>query len=183
MLNNILHFLLTTVTSVVGVVLLLRAWVFVWALSPRHPLVEITRKFTDWLVDPLSKVLPRHGAYDWPSLVGALLIAALTVLIDRAFAGLPMTPFGIALAPVALTIRWGLEMISWGVLIWVVLSWLNPQSPMMYLLSTLLDPFVRPVRRVLPRFGRFDFSPVVVIIVANVLLILITPVSHGFMTF
>ncbi len=183
MLNNIVHFLLSTLTSILGVVLLLRAWIFVWALSPRHPLVEMTRKFTDWLVEPLSKVLPRRGSFDWPSLVATLLVAALTFLVDRTFAGLPTTPLGMALAPIALMIRWGLEMISWGVLIWVLLSWLNPQSPMIYLLETLLDPFIRPVRRVLPRFGQFDFSPVVVIIITNILLILVAPVSHGFMTF
>ena len=89
MLNNIVHFLLSTLTSILGVVLLLRAWIFVWALSPRHPLVEMTRKFTDWLVEPLSKVLPRRGSFDWPSLVATLLVAALTFLVDRTFAGLP----------------------------------------------------------------------------------------------
>ena len=29
-------------------------------------------------------------------------------------------------------------------------------------------------------FGRFDLSPIVVIILANVLLMLVTPISHGF---
>jgi uncharacterized protein YggT (Ycf19 family) len=35
------------------------------------------------------------------------------------------------------------------------------------------------VRRVLPSLGRFDWSPVVVIILANILLFFIVPLSHG----
>lgn len=44
---------------------------------------------------------------------------------------------------------------------------------MTYALGTLVDPFVRPVRRVIPMIGRFDLSPIVVILLANVLLILV----------
>ena len=84
------------------------------------------------------------------------------------------------IAPLATVLRWALEMMSWGVFIWVVMTWLNPQSPMTYALGTLEDPFVRPVRKIIPMFGRFDLSPIVVIILANVLLMLVTPISHGF---
>lgn len=180
MITGLLQFLITAVTSILGVLFLLRAWLFVWAMSPRHPFVQLTRKTTDWLVVPLSKIIPAHGNVDWPSLLGGLLVAFGTVLAGRLLTGMPMAPVGLIIAPFALLIRWSLEMISWGVLIWVLLSWLNPQSPMMYALGTLVEPFLRPVRRVLPNIGRFDFSPVVVILLANVLIILITPLSHGF---
>ena len=180
MLTGLIQFLVSAVTSILGVILLFRAWVFVWALSPRHPFVQVTRRTTDWLVEPLSKLVPRRGHADWPSLVGALLVAVLTMLIEKAITGLPATPVGLVLAPAALVIRWGLEMISWGAFLWVILTWFNPQSPMTYALGMLIEPFVRPVRRVLPMFGRFDFSPVAVILLANIGLIFVTPISHGY---
>jgi len=102
------------------------------------------------------------------------------VLMQRVLTGMPYTPIGLVIAPLATVLRWALEMMSWGVFIWVVMTWLNPQSPMTYALGTLVDPFVRPVRKIIPMFGRFDLSPIVVIILANVLLMLVTPISHGF---
>lgn len=180
MLTGLIQFLVSAVTSILGVILLFRAWIFVWALSPRHPFVQMTRRTTDWLAEPLSKVIPRRGNLDLPSLVGALLVAVLTMLVEKAITGLPMTPIGMVIAPLALVIRWGLEMISWGTFLWVILTWFNPQSPLTYALGTLTEPFVRPIRRLLPMFGRFDFSPVAVILLANIGLIFVTPLSHGY---
>ena len=55
MLGSVLQYVLGIVFGFFGAVLLLRAWLYYWALSPRHPLCELTRKITDWLVAPLSK--------------------------------------------------------------------------------------------------------------------------------
>ena len=45
-----------------------------WALSPRHPLCEFVRRITDWLVVPISRVVPTRVVYIgrrcfplWPS--------------------------------------------------------------------------------------------------------------------
>ena len=180
LLTGLIQFVFTAVMSILGVLLLLRAWVYVWAFSSRHPIVQLARRSTDWLVEPLSKFIPRSGSYDWPSLAAALLAAVIMVLMQRVLTGMPYTPVGLVIAPLATVLRWALEMMSWGVFIWVVMTWLSPQSPMTYALGTLVDPFVRPVRRIIPMFGRFDFSPIVVILLTNILLILVTPVSHGY---
>ena len=52
MLGSVLQYVLGIVFGFFGAVLLLRAWLYYWALSPRHPLCELTRKITDWLVAP-----------------------------------------------------------------------------------------------------------------------------------
>ena len=143
LLTGLIQFLFTSVMSILGVLLLLRAWVYVWAFSPRHPIVQLARRATDWLVEPLSKLIPRSGSYDWPSLVAALVAAVIMVLMQRVLTGMPYTPIGLVIAPLATVLRWALEMMSWGVFIWVVMTWLNPQSPMTYALGTLVDPFAQ----------------------------------------
>ena len=52
MLGSVLQYVLGIVFGFFGAVLLLRAWLYYWALSPRHPLCELTRKITDWLGAP-----------------------------------------------------------------------------------------------------------------------------------
>jgi len=56
-----------------------------------------------------------------------------------------------------------------------VLSWVNPHTPVGPVLDVVTRPFLRPVRRVLPPIANIDLSPVVLLIVLQVLLI---PVWH-----
>ena len=61
LLTGLIQFVFTAVMSLLGVLLLLRAWVHVWAFSPRHPIVQLARRATDWLVDPLPKIIRMIG--------------------------------------------------------------------------------------------------------------------------
>ena len=125
---------------------------------------------------PASLVCGVH----WSALLSALAVAVVAVLVHRTIGHLPATPIGLIIAPFAMMARWALEMISWGAIIWAVLSWVNRESPMTYTLAVLLDPFMRPIRRVLPTFRGIDFSPLVLILITNLLLIVIVPFSRGF---
>ena len=180
MLTALLQFVFGVVTSIIGALLILRAWLYYWALSPRHPLVELSRRTTDWLVVPLGKLLRPKRGWDWPSLAGAFVVALISVLLHRVIGGLPATPVGLVIAPFAMMLRWILEMISWGAIIWAVISWINPQNAMTYTLEMLLRPFLSPIRKILPSFGRIDLSPLVLVVLANALLIVVAPFSRGF---
>lgn len=180
MLGSVLQYVLGIVFGFFGAVLLLRAWLYYWALSPRHPLCELARKITDWLVAPLSKALKPKGGIDWASIVAAFFTAIIAVLLHRTLGHLPATPVGLLIAPFAMLLRWALEMISWGAIIWAVLSWVNRGHPMTYTLEMLLNPFLSPIRRVIPTFRGIDFSPLVLIVITNVLLMLVVPLSRGF---
>jgi len=72
-----------------------------------------------------------------------------------------------------------LSVVMWMIIIQVVLSWLfvfnvlNPSSggvrAFTLALERMTDPVYRPIRRVLPDFGGIDFSPLVVLILIQVL--------------
>jgi YggT family protein len=53
-----------------------------------------------------------------------------------------------------------------GLFIYVLLSWFGDRgmNPMSALLGQLIEPVVRPVRRVVPPIGGLDLSPLVVIL-------------------
>lgn len=180
MLSGLLQFLFGTIASLLGALLLLRAWLYYWAMSPRHPLAMLCRRFTDWLVNPIMRVVKPKGAADWPALIAAFLVAVLAVLMHRTIGHLPATPIGLLIAPFAMLVRWAAEMVSWGAVIWCVLSWVTPQHPMSYTLGTLLDPFLRPIRRIVPTIRNIDLSPMILILLTYVVLVLVTPFSRGF---
>ena len=48
----------------------------------------------------------------------------------------------------------------------VLMSWIDPrfEKPLGQFLYTLTEPFLAPIRRLLPQTGMFDFSPLVLLI-------------------
>ena len=72
-----------------------------------------------------------------------------------------------------------LQVLMWIIIIQVIISWLfafnviNPHSGgvrnAIDALDRLTAPIYRPVRRILPDFGGIDFSPLVIILVIQIL--------------
>ena len=88
--------------------------------------------------------------------------------------------FGV-LAPFALVLRWAVNLLIWGLILYVIAGFFGPRYiGYQSMLSTLVDPFLRPIRRVLPRIAGLDFSPALLFLILCVLLRLVTPASMGF---
>ena len=53
----------------------------------------------------------------------------------------------------------------------VIMSWVSPRGddPISSVLIQITEPLLAPIRRVLPRFGMFDLSPMVAVIVLYIL--------------
>jgi len=99
-------------------------------------------------------------------LVSVLLAAAYVILlIDR-------TPsFGaVVLLALSWLGKWALWLLIFVLILQAVLSWVNPSAPVAPLLDRLTEPLLAPLRRRLPRLGGVDLSPLVVILMAQVVL-------------
>lgn len=62
--------------------------------------------------------------------------------------------------------------LTWAILIRVLISWipnLDPYNPIVRLLRQITDPVLEPARRIIPPLGGIDISPIVVIIVLQLL--------------
>lgn len=67
------------------------------------------------------------------------------------------------------------EVLTLLVILHVVLSWvMSPYHPVRQTLERFVDPLLAPIRRVLPPAGMFDFSPIVFIIIVQVLASILT---------
>lgn len=69
-------------------------------------------------------------------------------------------------------IRFVLIGIQLVILARVLLSWVDPQgrSPIAAFIIQTTEPILGPVRRLLPRTGMFDLSPIIVILVLTAIL-------------
>jgi YggT family protein len=53
---------------------------------------------------------------------------------------------------------------------WFPVNYDSPFAPVVRVLVQLTEPVLAPVRRVLPMAGPFDFTPIVVLIIVNIVL-------------
>lgn len=174
---RILLFLIDTVFFFLVAAALLRAWMNHLRVPMQAQPGLFVMAITDWLVQPLRRVLPAaigKGRVDGASLVAALLLAALQALIWvlLALGGDWMS----TLWPL-LTLRFALRALLQGLMllliVYAVLSWVNPRAPAMGLLDRLSSPIVSPVRRVVPLVGGIDLSVLIVIVLLQVGLMLL----------
>lgn len=164
MLADIARFLLEILGSLLVALLLLRVWMRYIGMPSRNPVAQFTYAMTNWLVGPLSRVITVRARIDWASIVAALVVTLLIVVLMRAVVGMPV-PWDIALlAAVRQLVIWGLNVIVWVTIIYVVISWVNPHAPFAPAFELLLRPLLAPIRRVVPAVGGFDLSPMVLLI-------------------
>lgn len=68
------------------------------------------------------------------------------------------------------TIDLVVKLIFWLILInWILQYFLSPYHPVRELLNRLVNPMLDPIRRVLPPTGMLDFSPLVLLILVQLL--------------
>jgi len=183
MLGDILRFLLEITFTLFGAALIARAWIHAVRLHPFNPLARGIYQATNWLVLPIRKVIPAGTSIDWTSLVAAWLTALAYLALMWLLAVGSLIPA--ALVPAALgssllmVVKWALNLIVWLTLLQAVLSWVNPMSPLMALLQTLTAPLLDPIRRLLPRTAAIDFSPLILLILAQVVLMMLARLTYG----
>ena len=62
-------------------------------------------------------------------------------------------------------------MLTAAIFIRVLLSWfpIDPRNPLVTLLYDITEPILQPLRRVIPRMGMFDLSPLVALLLIQFL--------------
>jgi len=65
-----------------------------------------------------------------------------------------------------------LEILLVAILIRVVLTWfpVDPSNPIIRIIFEVTEPVLAPFRRVIPRIGMFDLSPIAAMLVIQVIL-------------
>jgi len=176
MLSQALRFLIDTAFGFVVYAALLR-FIMQWLRAPfRNPIGQAVTALTDWAVKPLRKLLPGFRGYDWASLLVAWLgqvlwLAALAAVGGAEFSG-ALAGYLLVLALIEL-LKASLWILIGAVFIQAILSWVAPDGPLAGVLNALTFRVLAPIRRVIPPLGgTLDLSPLIVIVLAQLVLIL-----------
>lgn len=173
MLADIARLILDIAAAFLGSLLVLRAYMAWLGMPGRNPLAQFTFALTQWIVGPLSRLLPRRSRIDWASLVAALIVAAVFVSLLSLLLGMPLSALPVLAGAGLQVLRWALYMAMWLTILYAILSWVNPQAPIAPALAMLVRPFLAPIQRVMPSVAGVDLSPIVLIVLINVALMVL----------
>ena len=160
MLYTILSFLLEIGVTLVGGACLLRLYMRWRRMSFDNPVGQFVLALSDWLVQPLQRVVPPAGGLD----VASLLAAWLLKLPVLALLG---------------TARLAVSVATALVIIAAVLSWTGQRSRAHDVFERLCAPLLAPIRRRIRLVGGVDLSPLLLIVLLQVLGIVLSSLQSG----
>jgi YggT family protein len=174
-----LIFIVRTLLQVLLVIVfLLRVLLPLVRADSRNQLSQAVIRVTNPLVLPLRRILPPAGKIDTASIVALLVVqiaATAALWLLGAYPWVFTLPQFVQVALMSLLVT-VLQFYTFALFLYVLLSWVAPgtYSPAASMLSSLCEPLLRPIRRVIPPFGGLDLSALFLIIALQALAILIT---------
>jgi YggT family protein len=171
-----LLFLIDTLLSVAQFVVLLRL-LLQWARADfRNPLLQAIVQASNPLLVPLRRVLPAIGRMDTASVVIVLALALARAWVPELLRlQVPEPLLALALQAAVQLLRTVLWIYFFSIFLYAMLSLIAPgtYSPAQALLTTLCEPLLRPLRRLIPPLANLDLSPLWAGILIQALLILL----------
>lgn len=169
-------FLLDAVISFFCTLFLLRFMMQVMRVSFAGQLGNFIVALTNWAVKPLRRIIPGLGGLDWSSLFAAfalqLVMAGIIIGLSNNLATVDL----ISLVPLLLwfalraLIQLAIYIMIGALILQAVLSWVNPYSPLSAPAQQLTRPLLDPIRRFVPLISGIDLSPLIAILLLQLLL-------------
>lgn len=176
------HFLVETLFGLYLMVVILRLWLQLVRADFYNPFSQFVVKVTQPIVGPLRRVIPAMGKFDTATFVIALIIACLkTFVIVSLVRGLSIDPLSLIIIGVIEVIKEVFNLMFWMLIIRALLSWVSQgQNPIEYVIAQLTEPFLRPIRKIIPPIGGLDLSILVAIIALQFVELLLTQYIGAF---
>mgnify|MGYP000066234603 FL=1 len=155
-------------------ILIIRVWLQWVKADFYNPLSQFIVKMTNPLVVPLRRVIPGFGGMDLATILIAYIVATLKFVTLAALASesLGLLAFYIGLLVLVKQAGFLLFMIM---IIMAVMSWVvQGYNPTLAIFHQLTEPFLNPIRRIIPNMGGLDLSMIVAFLAMNVINILLS---------
>ncbi len=173
-------FLVETLIGLVLIVVMLRFLLQLIRADFNNPVSQFVVKVTNPMVIPLRRIIPAIGGMDTSSLLVLFTIQYLELFLLVSMSGGSFFPLGMAVIAFAKIVALAITVFTFSILIQIVISWINPgaYNPVVGLLYQINEPILSRARKILPPIQGFDLSPIVAMIVLQLLsILLVAPIS------
>ena len=182
MMVQILQFLLEVVCGLVAGACLLRLYMQAQRIPFNNPVGKLVFALSDWLVMPLRKLVPSRTQYDLSSLLAAMLVMLVQYLLLWLLLGAVGNPLMVLVLAIFGLLRMVLTGLIGILIVYAILSWVQPHSPIAGILHRLSEPVLRPLRKLIPLVGGVDLSALVAIIALQVMQMMLSHIQFSLLS-
>lgn len=169
---NALIFLFDSLSRLYLLCFLLRLLLQVARADFYQPPAQFVVAVTNSLVVPARRLLPSFRKFDLPTFVVLVLLQIIVTIVLFAMREVPIRLGTVAIESIFRLAAMTVWLYIVCIFVWVILSWLqSAYHPISHFLGQLIEPVLRPARRLLPAAGGFDVSPMIVTILLFAILI------------
>ncbi|MCS4505572.1 hypothetical protein KBTX_03765 [wastewater metagenome] len=179
---NPLAFLVHTLFSLYILAVMLR-FLLQWTRADFfNPISQFLVRVTQPVLRPLRRVIPGMAGLDLSAVVLMVLLQAVSLaLVMLIYGVMPRAGYILVRTPAELlSLLFNLYFIA--IIAQAILSWViqpGQYHPAQTLLYSLTEPVLRPIRQLVPLIGGIDLSPLVALILLQVLKMLVMqPLNH-----
>lgn len=155
-------------------ILIMRVWLQWVKADFYNPLSQFIVKVSNPLVIPLRRVIPGLGGLDLATVVIAYVVATLKFVTLAALSGESLGVLAFYIGLLVLLKQAGfllfIIMIIMAIMSWVVQGY----NATLMVLSQLTEPFLNPIRKIIPNMGGLDLSMLFAFLAMNVINILLS---------
>jgi len=178
-LTNPIVFLVQTLLGLFTAVVLLR-FLLQWVRADFYnPVSQFVIKVTTPVLRPFRRLIPGFAGLDLAALVLAWLVKGLELGIVALILRPGVNPLGALAWALPELVDLMIDSFIFIIIVRVIMSWFNPDPyhshPLTNLLDSLMEPIMRPARRLLPPIRGLDLSPVLIMIGLALLKMLLIP--------
>ena len=169
--DNALFYLVSTIFELYLWVLLLRI-ILQWVRADFYnPFSQLIWRMTQPVLRWLQPVIPRWRTLDGGAVLCALVVALIYVEAVIALLGYRYGLTSALWFAILKLVVLMLNLYTFSLFVQAILSWVGPgvSNPAGSVLWSINEPLLRPVRRILPPMAGLDLSPLVVILLLQVL--------------
>lgn len=167
-------YLVSTLISLYVTAVMLRL-LLQWARADFYnPVCQFLVKVTNPVLVPLRRLIPSVGRLDTASVVLMLALETVSVWFLSLMSPLQWTAaqvFWFSVVSLVAMLLWTYFIL---IIAMVILSWFGQRlrHPIIPLIYQLIEPLLRPIRKVIPPISGIDLSPLFALIIIRFLLIL-----------
>jgi len=155
-------------------ILIMRVWLQWVKADFYNPLSQFIVKVSNPLVIPLRRVIPGLGGVDLATILIAYVVATLKFVTLAALSGESLGVLAFYIGLLVLLKQAGfllfVIMIIMAIMSWVVQGY----NATLMVLSQLTEPFLNPIRKIIPNMGGLDLSMLLAFLLMNVINILLS---------
>ncbi|HEX4896189.1 MAG TPA: YggT family protein [Solimonas sp.] len=169
--SNALLFLITTLFDLLMWLFMLRI-ALQWVRADFYnPISQLVWKATRFPTDPLRTLLPPVRNINVAAVLALAVISLIYIYVVVGVLGFTVDPLSALWFSLLKIVALSLGLYTFTLFVQALMSWLGPgvNNPASNILWSLNEPLLRPVRRVVPPLSGLDLSPLVVILLLQVL--------------